>query len=391
MVEESLENGDKILRKKNKKKSGENSLMVGSKIKTLCFALLASSIIWGGMEYLSGRIYNSAYRPAKNIFRPVGGRYALKPDITDGEYAKKKVVTDSFGYRIPEVSQDRGSKRMADVVFLGDSVTFGQGIDGKSCFSELLKKRLNEKPLRNPIEVINAGVVGYTILDEKIVLKDTLKFNPDVVVLQFNPNDLDEYEEYEQVFTTNPIIHFLLQNSNVYTVGRAVGSHFSGKDREKCLRKQRASLRNFAVGGDVSEINETFGKYFNELGKFYSTCKERDISLIILATPHDFQLYDFREGDTIRKKLKSFCDKRSVPFVDMLSDLSDRVRSNCGSSPAHSCVKEVWKKYFLDYNHPNEVGNELIAESLYPVLKQELSTRRLSLGQKLEEVVKSTQ
>jgi lysophospholipase L1-like esterase len=68
------------------------------------------------------------------------------------------------------------------VLFIGDSMTFGWGVEDDQRFSEVVQSRVAAK-LGAPVRVINAGHWMYTYDQQLLLLKDLLKkYRPQVVV-----------------------------------------------------------------------------------------------------------------------------------------------------------------------------------------------------------------
>jgi hypothetical protein len=91
----------------------------------------------------------------------------------------KTISINRKGYRGREYDRAR-TPGVARVVMLGDSITFGPGVDDSETFSD----RLDSLP--NGPEVVNLGVMGYGTDQELLKLeREGLAFAPDVVVLHF--------------------------------------------------------------------------------------------------------------------------------------------------------------------------------------------------------------
>jgi hypothetical protein len=77
------------------------------------------------------------------------------------------------------------------VLFLGDSFTYGTGVNDDQTFAALVEKEL--KADRMSVEVINAGCPGKGT-DYELKFFQTLgrKFHPDLTVLGFYPNDFQD-------------------------------------------------------------------------------------------------------------------------------------------------------------------------------------------------------
>ncbi len=73
------------------------------------------------------------------------------------------------------------------VVFLGDSLTAGLGLDTEEAFPALLEKQLASEGL--PVTVVNAGVSGDTTAGGLRRLSWVLQQNPDLLVVCLGGND----------------------------------------------------------------------------------------------------------------------------------------------------------------------------------------------------------
>jgi len=112
-----------------------------------------------------------------------------------------KVSTNSWGIRGKEFSKDKeeGTYR---ILFLGDSMTFGWGVEDNQPYPTLVEKYLNDlKPLPGNyknVEAINAAFTdGFTVDDYYLYYKEIgSKFKPDLVVVNFFPyNDISDLME----------------------------------------------------------------------------------------------------------------------------------------------------------------------------------------------------
>ena len=73
------------------------------------------------------------------------------------------------------------------VVFLGDSLTAGYGLEGGQAYPALVEKRLEEQGI--PLKVLNAGVSGDTTAGGLARLDWLLSQKPDMVVVGLGGND----------------------------------------------------------------------------------------------------------------------------------------------------------------------------------------------------------
>jgi len=104
------------------------------------------------------------------------------------------VQVNRLGLRGPEVGpKSAGTTR---IVALGDSLVYGQGVADKDTLPARLEHHMNVASSNGQaFEVINAGVRGYSTLQELELLEEIAPIvEPDVVILFWYWNDLKETE-----------------------------------------------------------------------------------------------------------------------------------------------------------------------------------------------------
>lgn len=96
---------------------------------------------------------------------------------------------NAHGFRGPEVSREKPAG-VFRIACLGDSHTFGNGVEDDETWPAHLQRRLAASAPRRRIEVLNCGVNGYdTVQEEHWLREGVLAFEPDLVLLQFYVND----------------------------------------------------------------------------------------------------------------------------------------------------------------------------------------------------------
>lgn len=100
------------------------------------------------------------------------------------------IRTNRYGLRgaDPVIPKPAGTFR---ILMMGDSFTFGFPVRDEEAFCHLIEQGLRAQGL--PVEVINAGVSGYSPTLHYISLRDQyLEFEPDLVVLWYDLGDIQE-------------------------------------------------------------------------------------------------------------------------------------------------------------------------------------------------------
>jgi len=139
--------------------------------------------------------------PLVEVTAPLGASRVttrrLKPNY-EGDFGFP-MRTNALGLRGGPVTREKPAGTLR-VLCVGDSVTFGLGVEEPQIFVSLLAQRLNEKVGGGRrVEVINAAVPGWDGKDELLYLRDEgMQLAPDLVLLVFIPNDIPDLTTPEE-------------------------------------------------------------------------------------------------------------------------------------------------------------------------------------------------
>ena len=119
-------------------------------------------------------------------FDPYGLVRIENPDT--GEVSSDRVNKDGWRDRDRTYENPKGAFR---VVILGDSQTFGYIVPREKTFTWILQDRMTEEGLN--AEIINISYSGWSTSQQLEALEtEGMKYNPDLVIVHFVGNDLDE-------------------------------------------------------------------------------------------------------------------------------------------------------------------------------------------------------
>jgi lysophospholipase L1-like esterase len=105
-------------------------------------------------------------------------------------YGKVTVTYNEHGLRDRPILPK--GKEEFRILALGDSIAFGWGVPQDQIFPVRLEQLLQSR-LGRPVRVINSGVGGYNTVQELAYFKqEGITFQPDLVVLTYVENDIDE-------------------------------------------------------------------------------------------------------------------------------------------------------------------------------------------------------
>ena len=241
--------------------------------------------------------------------------WRLKPRF-DGPLA-----TNELGFR------DSSYKINADhkILLLGDSVSWGDGVEMNQSYPFLLEKMLNRNYPEKNIEVINSAVPGYSTFQQLIYLKKYgLKLKPDIIIHQFCLNDivqrfkvLFEYggdNIYLGIDTRNSIQGlqgWLINNSRSYETVIRYLINFQ-------KNKQEYSVKNLSNNKLSPELMEAWEITLNEINEISLIAKKENIQYLLLIAPYRFQLDDPDKTNQPQIRLKNFAKKNNLEFYDLL-------------------------------------------------------------------------
>jgi len=147
---------------------------------------LQKPTIFSKSTFLFDHMIGSAFDYHEYLpFRLIPGQYRI------GFRKEKKITINSLGYRGKEFKQEKGDQLR--VLFIGDSCTYGYGVDNEYTIPRLVEKELcAEFP---DIEVINAGFHGFTPQHYDLYLRmEGYALKPNVVIMVIYPgNDFEDF------------------------------------------------------------------------------------------------------------------------------------------------------------------------------------------------------
>ena len=313
--------------------------------------------------------YYRTYRWDRDLF------YTLQPglsltltDVTAPDAIRPATAwrfrTNSRGYNTPEAPYDKPPGTLR-VVALGDSSTFGWGVDPEAPYPRRLETLLRSRHPDLSIEVVNLGVCGYSSFQGRILLaREALRYHPDVVTLSYGSNDysavpepFDAAHRRQQGWTgtLRGALRGALHNSRAYQAAASWWGSGRAPARDLVLN----------VGPDRSRENlEAMAREARQAGAspiFVENCTPGDMAgpmeeaaaaagVPLLRTA---RLLEGAVEDQARGRL-------SLPELD-------RTRALYGKA----LMREYpWLAVYLsDHCHPNVAGQRILAEALAPMVE----------------------
>lgn len=265
-------------------------------------------------------------------------------------------ITNGAGFRGPEILQEQ-SKTVYRVLFLGDSITFGEGVYFKDTYPEQFKNLAQNDGLFNgkTVESINAGVGGYNTRNEYTLLEDIVgfyKIKPDRIVVGYYLNDADE-----TLFKVNSNGEFTRIASGpesfidstkkmpelfkIFRTFRIAWNWYIGKViTEKTVDYYHAAYREDSLGWLETK------RAINDFGNFQRTT---GIPITFMIFPALFRLNDYPFMVEQGKVVKELEDN-NLEYISLLPLLSKYTGPELWVHPTDQ--------------HPNEIVHKIVAEAL---------------------------
>jgi lysophospholipase L1-like esterase len=248
---------------------------------------------------------------------------------SSGHLMDVDVQINSDGLRDKEYPVSRNDSHR--IIFLGDSLTFGWGVEQDDTFQAVLEGILSKT---RPTEIINFGTGNYNTEQEvNLFLEKGLKYKPDQVVLFFFINDAEE--------TPKPSRLSFLEHSEF------ISFYWS---------KTRAFLNNFSHTKDYtryySDLYAENAKGWMRAREAFSllnrVCRENGIKLQVIMLPelHVLNDYPFKKEYGL---VSRFLEEQGIDHLDLTPSFSRE------ENPGRLWVAP-------DDAHPNALGHRLIAE-----------------------------
>lgn len=329
------------------------------------------------------------------------------------------IKTNSMGYRMEEFPVQKPADEYR-ILMVGDSLTFGFGVEENQSFASLTKQRLNEYLKKNNIsdkkvQIINAGFVDGKSPDSYyLYLKELgLKLNPDLIIVNYFINndvmDLDDtvwektdanglptkivsrtsyidppFYRLKRPYQNWKLIPPVIRESHLWILFATAWETKSPKTVEtikKILGVEPLPLIEASVNDDcifrqkcTEYMNELLGKFNKSVDGLVDVAKGANVPLLVSLIPANPQVREYGKivdaqsqpygltVDQIRSKLteaqpqKGWTEKFNSMGVAVIDPL------------AYMTDSGFEQFYFKDDGHPNVRGNEILANAFFDFL-----------------------
>jgi len=224
------------------------------------------------------------------------------------------------------------------ILVLGSSVTLGWGVPEDETMTARLHKMFAADG--QDVEVLNAGIGNYNAVRYVERFKRRLSdLDPSDIVVHYFLRDAEVLDAGRD--------NWLLRNSELAATTWIAFSRYLGAASEKTLEEHyRDVYRHDAQG---------YREMRAALHELATIAKRRGIRVYLAMTPDVHDLVDYKFG-FIHEDMARVAREEGFIYVDLLPPMRNLTPRELWSMPGDP--------------HPNGLGHKLMAEALYPALKE---------------------
>jgi hypothetical protein len=287
--------------------------------------------------------------------------YALAKNFI-GQYSQPEftisINTNNDGLRDRERPRCEACYR---ILALGDSFSFGVGVELVDTYLSILETMLNNRGDRQ-CNIIKAGVVGYSTYNEKIYLeKQGLNYFPHMVLVQFWWDDLGVdrityladtgFLTSGKIKSNKQLRLFLNRYFRSYTLLRRVFTTMFNR------ALFASKISNVAEG--EANLEDKFIVTLKQFKDIETLCNQKHILCLFVLVPPKELIY---EKIAMKKQWRSFCNflnKNDVKYIDV-------------ALPLKNAVLKGESVFFEVSPHLNKNGHRVVAEAIYKYISTDI-------------------
>ncbi len=312
-------------------------IFISVELKNFMLMLTSLFVCLAALE-ITVRVWNPniAQRGMKQIHessRFLG--WDLIPDTSGvgslGEYYR----INASGFRGPDAVGDKQPGKLR-IMVIGDSFTFGMGVNHEDAYPTQLEKILNRK--KRPSEVINCGVVAHDMWQHnQMLLRKALPHRPDLVILGLFLDDIrgsappfsgaegspleSPFEVWERHgFMSRFSLWNVLKNVNIlieykYRSHRGFTYVKRIEERKKTIGPSNPTNEYYRIMTGKLEQRK-YSEFAAALEWFVEMVREAGAEALVVMIPDSVQLNE-PDLQEVNRFVERMCGEIRVPFVDV--------------------------------------------------------------------------
>ena len=325
-------------------------------ITTLSLVVIVSALVVEGMLRLIGTPTTDLYTVTEDQFNEVPGIYDPGQDVvrTVDKNLPHRVSINSLGYRGKEISPLKPASERR-IFVAGDSFVFGEFVDDHETMPSQLEALLEANC--NGVRVVNAGLLGGTIVGEAHLIERGLVLAPDLVVLVFHENDLENlYSPLWHGLERNRAVKSRFPMSFIYPLARdtAVWNFamiLRGKLRAEKAAREAGTKEQAVEPMEMESAGDVRATYSQELKKLRDFLGNHDVPLVFVTYPGHHAVRGRESAKEILRWAKDAAKDLGIPTLSLLDALQEK------TTPDNA--------YLLPWDgHPSALGHTVAAREV---------------------------
>jgi HEAT repeat protein len=230
------------------------------------------------------------------------------------------------------------------LVFLGDSVTFGLGIEPREAFPQVVQARLDERGAR--AEVFNVSLTGWHTRQHRLAYARIVRrYRPDQVLLAICLNDIAEMQN---------VMHGPPPALALWLHGRSalVRLLIAAPQREIHSIQLLCTRPNDPINVEAK------ARFFTELDALWQEVSRDGARFGLVVIPFAFQLRSDAPPPLPQREILSFAERRGIPSLDLLDALRSAGRE----------TEMFWDQSHLTPRGARRAAETILASGLIPDL-----------------------
>jgi lysophospholipase L1-like esterase len=264
------------------------------------------------------------------------------------------------------LQKERGVYR---IVCLGDSHTFGWGVEQEETYPARLEEMLAKKYTGKAFEVLNHGVPGYNTVQEVASFAEKIDdLDPDMVIINYVNNDMD----LPNFLADRPDPLTLRRSYLTELLRRRLAILRGGKILPSGLTHAGQDERSLHFRPPVEDIPEKFRTLYgwdnmvDAFRRLAGICRERDIHCLVLFNMDDYSPRLAGKTPTVMprfvRELAEMCRKKGYLVADPQERVFRYLQENVLDTTA------VWISE--TDSHTNPIRHGFIAEEILAVTEE---------------------
>jgi lysophospholipase L1-like esterase len=277
----------------------------------------------------------------------------------------RTIKINSHGLRDREFSYEKpeGVRR---VLGIGDSFTFGYGVNLDDSYLKQLERELNQNG--DTWQVINAGVTGYNMWQYLAYFQHYgYRYEPDLVTIGVYLDDFYGNPSVNEKSQTGPrhhsfksirLVNFM---RNCFELLRFRYRYLLGAQWLRSVEDRR----EYILSNDYHRLlsgkadYKLYEKFESRLQEFERTAKEYSARVLVIFIPDIVQI-NHPELQGLNDLLNEICQRSQVAYLDM--------------TPYFERFEDIRELYLLPYDaHTSPTGHQIIAVEMEKKIKKLMS------------------